>query len=209
MKFQRRIWVAALVGSLALSGVAVASAAQAQSSKTVSTANVTAQQPAAGTNAALAWEALMSPDGEYAAAAAYAAVIAKYGKVQPYVNIRAAERRHIAALTRQLERYGFEVPANPYMKKIPAPDSLKAAAQAWATGEVDNVKMYDDLIARASDPQLIRVLTNLRRSSLESHLPMFEAAAKNGGTLTTSQMATFQGSGRSHAEGKNQGQRNG
>jgi hypothetical protein len=74
---------------------------------------------------------------------------------------------------------------------------------------VDNVKMYDDLIARASDPQLIRVLTNLRRSSLESHLPMFEAAAKNGGTLTTSQMATFQGSGRSHAEGKNQGQRNG
>ncbi len=201
MNKQRRILGATLAGVLVVSGVSVAGAAQATRSETVPTANVTLQQPAPGTDAAIAWEALMSPDGEYAAAAAYAAVIDKFGKVQPYVNIRAAERRHIAALARQLKRYGFEVPANPYMKKIPAPASLEAAAQAWATGEVDNVKMYDNLIAQASDPQLIRVLTNLRRSSLESHLPMFEAAAENGGKLTTAQMATFQGGEKDQAQG--------
>ena len=38
-----------------------------------------------------AWEALMSPDGEYAAYAAYQGVIDSYGRVEPYVTIRAAD----------------------------------------------------------------------------------------------------------------------
>lgn len=162
---------------------------------TASTAVVNASTPLPGTDAALAWEALMSPDGEYAAAAAYAAVIKKFGNVEPYVTIRAAERRHIAALTRQLQRYGVTVPANPYMNKIPAPSNLRAAAQAWATGERDNVAMYDTLISQTDDPQLQRVLSNLRRSSLESHLPLFQAAADNNGALSSSQLAALSGRG--------------
>ena len=209
MGIQRKFWSLTLTGMLAVSGVTVANTAQAASSAMLPAAKVAAQEPAPGTDAAIAWEALMSPEGEYAAAAAYAAVIDKFGRVQPYVNIRAAERRHISALTRQLERYGVEVPANPYMKSIPAPTSLQAAAQAWATGEVDNVKMYDNLIAQTSDPQLARVLSNLRRSSLESHLPMFEAAAKSGGTLTVAEMANFQSGGIGHANGPGNAKGNG
>lgn len=216
----RRIVGATLAGALAVATVSVAATSQATQGASEPLTVVTAQ-PEPGTDAAIAWEALMSPDGEYAAAAAYAAVIAKYGKVEPYVTIRAAERRHVAALTRQLERYGVEVPANPYMGKIPAPSSLEKAAQAWATGEVDNVAMYDELIAETNDAQLARVLTNLRRSSLDSHLPMFEAAARNGGTLTAAQMATYQadhsaqngsgggaqgpGKGQGHGQGQGRG----
>jgi hypothetical protein len=134
----------------------------------------------------------MSPVGEYAASAMYQGVIDEFGQVEPYVTIRAAEERHISALIRQLDRYGIDVPANPYLGVVAAPADLQAAAEAWAIGEIENVTMYDDLLGKSSDSNLERVLTNLRRSSQESHLPLFEAAAENGGTLTNEQMMAIQ-----------------
>jgi hypothetical protein len=131
----------------------------------------------------LLWEALMGPDGEYAAAASYQAVLDRFGTVEPYASILEAELRHIAALTRQLERLGVNVPSNPYLSKVAAPSDLESAATAWATGEILNVEMYDALISQANDAQVIKVLGNLRRSSLESHLPAFEQAAASGGVL--------------------------
>lgn len=129
------------------------------------------------------WEALMSADGEYAAAASYMAVLDEYGSVEPYATILEAELRHISALTRQLERLGVVVPDNPYIGEISAPANLTLAAEAWAEGEILNVAMYDELISQVSDSQVVKVLTNLRRSSLESHLPAFQAAAESGGVL--------------------------
>lgn len=146
-----------------------------------------------GSNQAIAWEALMSPVGEYAASAMYKAVIDKFGQVEPYVTIRAAEERHISALIRQLDRYGVKVPANPYLGAVAAPAKLQTAAEAWAIGEIENVTMYDNLLSKSSDSNLDRVLTNLRASSQDSHLPLFEAAAENGGTLTVEQMNAIQG----------------
>ena len=141
---------------------------------------------------AAAWEALMGPDGEYASAASYAAVIEKFGAVEPYVTIKQAEERHIAALTRQLGSLGVTVPANPYLGTIPAPADLKTAAANWATGERANVAMYDRLTASVPvDPRLTRVFGNLRRASLDVHLPMFTAAAAADGTLTADQMRTM------------------
>jgi len=133
--------------------------------------------------------ALMGPDGEYAAAASYQAVLDKYGQVEPYATIYQAELRHINALVRQLQNQGEPVPSNPYTGKIIAPKDLVTAAEAWAEGEILNVELYDDLIAKTDNSNLLRVLGNLRRASLESHLPAFELAAENGGTLTAEQMA--------------------
>ncbi|AXT86887.1 DUF2202 domain-containing protein [Aeromicrobium sp. A1-2] len=131
----------------------------------------------------------MAPTGEYAAAASYAAVIEKFGEVEPYASIKAAEEQHIAALTRQLERRGVTVPANPWLGRVAAPADLATAAAAWADGEDANVALYDRLLSAAeSDATLTRVFTNLRRASLDQHLPMFEAAAENGGTLSADQM---------------------
>lgn len=150
------------------------------------------EAPPAGNAAAIAWEALMGPDGEYHASASYLAVIEKFGEVEPYLTIQAAEDRHSDALIRQLERIGVSVPENPYLGKIPAPADLTSAAQAWAEGEVANIAMYDTLLTQTNDAALIRVLTNLRNASADSHLPAFEAAAANGGTLTAEQMADYQ-----------------
>lgn len=124
----------------------------------------------------------MAPDGEYAAAAAYDAVIGQFGEVEPYTSIREAELRHISALQRQLERLGVEVPDDPWAGTIPAPADLQTAAEAWADGEIANIALYDRLAEQAAgDEQLLRVFGNLRAASQDRHLPAFEAAAANGG----------------------------
>ncbi len=148
--------------------------------------------PDEGTDAYVAWEALMGPEGEYAALASYQAVLDEYGQVEPYSTIKDAEAMHASALTRQLERMGVEVPDNPYLGLIAAPADLTTAAAAWAEGEVANVELYDRLIAQTDDEALIRVFENLRRASAESHLPAFELAAENGGTLDPDQMSGMQ-----------------
>lgn len=148
----------------------------------------------AGSNEAIAWEALMGPDGEYAAVAHYQAVLDLYGDVEPYATIKESEERHIEALIRQLNRYGVSIPDNPYLGVVEAPGDLETAAREWAEGEILNVEMYDRLIEQATDDRLVRVLENLRRASLEQHLPAFEAAAANGGTLDPGNMG--QGAGR-------------
>ncbi len=147
--------------------------------------------PESDLQAQVAWFALMSSDGEYAAAASYQAVIDAFGPVEPYVTIKEGEERHIDALIRQLERLGYEAPANPYLGNLEAPADLQTAAEAWAVGEIANVEMYDDLLELAGDSNIERVLTNLRRASLESHLPLFELAAQNGGTLELDQMTQY------------------
>ena len=129
--------------------------------------------------------ALMGPEGEYAAAASYLAVLDAYGDVEPYATIYSAELRHADALIRQLERLGVEVPENPYLGQIQAPADLETAALAWAEGEILNIELYDYLLTMTDDAQLTKVLNNLRSASLDSHLPAFEAAAENGGTLDT------------------------
>jgi hypothetical protein len=143
------------------------------------------------TDAEVVLAALMGPEGEYAAAASYEAVLNEYGSVEPYATIYQAELRHINALVRQLERLGEPVPANPYTGKIMAPKDLTTAAEAWALGEILNVELYDDLIPKTDNPNLLRVLGNLRSASLEMHLPAFELAAENGGTLTPEQMQRY------------------
>ena len=51
--------------------------------------------PDEGTDAYIAWLALLGPDGEYAAAAMYQAVIDEFGDIEPYVSIKEGEERHI------------------------------------------------------------------------------------------------------------------
>ncbi len=159
---------------------AIAAEAQATESPTP-TESTSIAEPM--TDVELVLMALMGPEGEYAAGASYAAVLDTFGDVEPYASIYQAELRHADALVRQLERLGAEVPENPYTGAIEAPADLQTAAEAWAEGEILNVELYDFLISQTDDAQLIKVFENLRAASLDMHLPAFEAAAENGGTL--------------------------
>ena len=134
-------------------------------------------------------EALIGPEGEYAAYASYAAVLEEYGDVEPYATIADAELRHIEALQRLLDKYGVEHPTvNPYLGTIEAPMDLESAALAWADGEIANVELYDELLAEVEEfSDINRVFLNLQFASQEAHLPAFQLAAVNGGTVTSGQ----------------------
>lgn len=112
-------------------------------------------------------------DDERKAEAAYAAVIAKFGPIQPFSNIIGAEQRHAVALERQLERLGVAVPSNPWTGKGAAPPSLADACESAIQGEIENVALYDRLIPMIEDPAARQVMVNLQAASRERHLPAF------------------------------------
>lgn len=112
-------------------------------------------------------------DDERKAEAAYAAAIARFGPVRPFVNIIEAERRHADAIERQLRRLGFAIPANRWEGGAAAPESLAAACAAAIQAEVDNIALYDRLLPQIADPVVRQVLENLQAASRDNHLPAF------------------------------------
>lgn len=132
-------------------------------------------------------QALTGPEGEHAAYASYAAVLDAHGEVEPYATIAVAELRHIEALERLLDKYGIDYPkTNPYLGTIEAPADLATAAAAWADGEIANVALYDEILPVVADySDITRVFTNLRTASQDAHLPAFQRAAENSGTLAS------------------------
>ncbi len=129
--------------------------------------------------------ALTSPDGEYAARAEYAVILATFGAgIQPYANILEAENKHIAALQQQCMKFGVPIPQDTYWGTVTPPATLLEAAESGVEAENLNIAMYDDLLTKVVKyPSLVQVFTNLRAASLNNHLPAFEAAFENGGTL--------------------------
>ena len=117
----------------------------------------------------------MALDDEYHALAVYQSVIETFGEVEPFVEIAASEQRHIGALINQLDKNGLEIPENSWIGQIPPFESLQQACQTAVQAEIDNAGLYDQLFNMTDDPALIRVFTNLRNASLNSHLPQFEA----------------------------------
>ena len=114
-------------------------------------------------------------DDEYHALAVYQAVIAKFGEVEPFVEIAASEQRHINALINQFEKHGLALPENPWIGNVLTFNSLQEACQVGVEAEIANADLYAQLFRMTEDPSLTRVFTNLSNASLNSHLPQFEA----------------------------------
>lgn len=125
------------------------------------------------TQAALAQILLDALDDERKAEATYGAVIEKFGPVRPFVRIIEAERRHAAALERQMLRLGITMPTNTWSGKGVAPASLAKACEEAITAEIENIALYDRLLPSVADQQVLRVLTNLQAASRDRHLPAF------------------------------------
>ena len=113
-------------------------------------------------------------DDEYRSWATYDQVIADFGEVQPFSNIREAEARHIDALLVLFARYGLPVPENPWLGKVARYVSLQAACKAAVAAEIANSEMYDRLLSATQRPDIMAVLRNLQEASKERHLPAFQ-----------------------------------
>ena len=113
-------------------------------------------------------------DDEYRAWATYDQVIADFGEVQPFSNIREAEKRHIAALCTLFTQYNLPIPENPWPGKVERFASLQAACEAGVAGEIANGEMYDRLLTATNRPDIKIVLRNLQDASQQRHLPAFQ-----------------------------------
>jgi hypothetical protein len=120
-------------------------------------------------------------DDEYHSWATYDQVIADFGKVQPFSNIREAEAHHIEALRTLFVRYELPMPKNSWPGKVERYASLQAACEAAVAAEIANGAMYDQLLITTQHPDIIRVLRNLQEASKERHLPAFQRCAQNSG----------------------------
>jgi hypothetical protein len=113
-------------------------------------------------------------DDEYRAWATYDQVMADFGEVPPFSNIREAEARHIEALCVLFERYGLPVPENPWPGKVERYASLRAACEAGIAAEIANGEMYDRLLASTQRADILAVLRNLQAASQQRHLAAFQ-----------------------------------
>lgn len=119
-------------------------------------------------------------DDEYRAWATYDQVIRDFGPERPFINIRDAEARHIGALRALFERYGLELPENPWPGRAPRFASLREACEAGIDAEIENAALYDRLMRSTDREDILALFDNLRRASQERHLPAFRRGATRG-----------------------------
>ena len=124
---------------------------------------------------------------EYRAEAFYAAVIARFGEVRPFVNIIRAERMHSSEIGLVMKTYGLDPGTNPYAAN-PAvaamvPATLAEACRMGVKAEIDNRDLYEKelLPAAAGYADIEVVFRALRDASANNHLPAFERCAARGG----------------------------
>lgn len=119
-------------------------------------------------------------DDEYRAWATYDQVIHDFGPERPFINIREAEARHIAALHALFVRYQLEVPANPWPGRVPRYANTREACEAGVEAEIANAALYDRLLRSTQRPDILAVFENLQRASQERHLEAFRRCVARG-----------------------------
>jgi len=112
---------------------------------------------------------------EYGALNFYNAVMTQYGNVLPSSRSACSEAQHVRVLCQIFARYGLAVPANPGLSSTPTFATLADACQADVDAEITDAALYDELRKVTDNPDLVQVYKNLQVTSLNSHLPAFEA----------------------------------
>ena len=115
---------------------------------------------------------------EYSARAEYAAIMAKFGSMNPFSNIIESEQSHIAWLKDAYAARKLSLPADEATKHTVVPVTLKSAFEIGVQAEVDNIAMYDQFLATAvvkspENAALRTLFTHLRDAS-KNHLKAFQ-----------------------------------
>lgn len=111
---------------------------------------------------------------EYLAQARYDTIIAKFGSIKPFRQIKSAEQRHISALLTLFKKYNVMVPEDNAKQYTKEPGSLKEAFQAGVEGEVDNIAMYNKLASISALPQDVKAVMKQLGSASQNHLAAFK-----------------------------------
>ena len=112
------------------------------------------------------------------AEATYAAVLAKFGPIEPFLGIVNAERRDQEALLNLFRSYKVEIPPNPYQGAPPStPATLSEACAVGVKLEEASIAMYDRLLSQVREPDVRMVFRQIQEASRSHHLPAFRACA--------------------------------
>jgi len=123
---------------------------------------------------------------EYHAYETYSKVLEKFGDIKPFSNVLQAEIRHYQELSLMLKKYQIPMPINDWVGKIDPPASLLEASEIAVAAEIDNIKMYDNLISHAKAyPDVLDLLYRMQASSYNNHLPSFRQEVLKHSTTTS------------------------
>ncbi len=117
---------------------------------------------------------------EYKARAEYAAIVLKYGQVNPFVQLIQAETRHIESLTRLYKAFDFAILSDNGATFAVVPTSLEAAYQIGSDAETANIAYYETYLNTKLPQSVELIFTHLQNAS-ERHLQIFTDYA-NGKT---------------------------
>lgn len=117
-------------------------------------------------------------DDEYKARATYEAVINKLGSVRPFSMIIRAEEQHISSLKAIYDKYGLDIPSDPYTN-VEIASTKSENCSVGVQAEIDNAALYRDSLLPAVEeyPDIASVFTQLMNASQDNHLPAFERCA--------------------------------
>ncbi len=120
---------------------------------------------------------------EYHAYNTYKKTIDTFGDMRPFSNIMQAEITHYSALIPLLQKYNVPVPIDNWYEKIELPSTVLECCEVGVAAEIDNIKMYDNLLLYTKDyPDITDVLYRLQAASYNNHLPTFRSCVKQYST---------------------------
>jgi rubrerythrin len=102
----------------------------------------------------------------------YAYVLETFGDQAPFNNIISSEAQHITEMTVLFEKYNLAIPADESADHIQRAVDVREALDNCATGEVDNIAMYNKFLEQDIPDDVRATFTALRNAS-EGHLDAF------------------------------------
>ncbi len=113
------------------------------------------------------------------AEATYAAVLAKFGPVEPFLSIVDEEHCDQETLLELFRVHQVEIPPNPHEGAPPStPATLPEACAAGVKIEEASIALYDRLLSQIRESDVRMVFRQLQDASRSHHLPAFRACAK-------------------------------
>lgn len=161
------------VAAVALVGAPLAACGSDDEAEPTSAASTPTLRPTAAADAGLAAVLRRAAEEEQHAVVTYEEVLATLGQVQPFIAIAKSEKRHLNALRTVASAHDVDL-SGATASATPSPPTLAAACAMGVAAEKADIALYDELLPQVQAyPDVVRVFTNLRAASKDSHLPAF------------------------------------
>ncbi|WP_299549255.1 hypothetical protein [uncultured Helicobacter sp.] len=108
-----------------------------------------------------------------------------------FLNLQNAEITHINALSHQLQKLNVPIPNNPYLHTITLPSLREEVLQVALEQENANIALYNTLIAKEQDSEILDVFYRLQAASFNHHIPALQQALAYHHNTDTSNIMDF------------------